>query len=448
VGPGWGRPVRWSVGRSPTAGPVDRRPHDRSSPLSPTADDVAALPGDTALRNAAAERARAAGLPSPDVEEWRYSRIDELDLDRYAPVLAAPDGAASAASAPTAGDPEDEWAAVVTVVDGWVASIDVRDPAVTVTTDGAGAGSVLGDAPDALVDWAIALAPAAVTVSVDRGVTVAAPVLVRTIATVARGLSAPRLAVSVGEDAELTVVEQQSATVDDALVLPVVELDVATRGRLAHTAIQRLPVGMWQIGSVTARVGQESRLVSAHAALGGEYARLRTDCRLEGRGASGDLLAAYFGEGDQTLDFRTFQDHVAPDTHSDLLFKGAVGGRSRSIYTGLITVRPTARGTNAYQTNRNLKLSDEAWAESVPNLEIQNNDVRCSHASTVGPIDVDQRFYLESRGVPPQVAERLVVSGFFAEVLARFPAPAPVLAEVADAIADRLDRQVGAGVAS
>jgi len=84
----------------------------------------------------------------------------------------------------------------------------------------------------------------------------------------------------------------------------------------------------------------------------------------------------------------------------------------------------------------------------VPNLEIQNNDVRCSHASTVGPIDVDQRFYLESRGVPPQVAERLVVSGFFAEVLARFPAPAPVLAEVADAIADRLDRQVGAGVAS
>ena len=121
------------------------------------------------------------------------------------------------------------------------------------------------------------------------------------------------------------------------------------------------------------------------SALGGDYARLRTDCRLVGRGATGNLLAVYFGEGDQTLDFRTFQDHRAPDTTSDLLFKGAVGGRSRSVYTGLIRVEKEARGTNAFQTNRNIKLSDDAWAESVPNLEIENNDVRCSHASTVGP---------------------------------------------------------------
>ena len=120
-----------------------------------------------------------------------------------------------------------------------------------------------------------------------------------------------------------------------------------------------------------------------------------------GRGATGDLLAVYFGEGDQTLDFRTFQDHDAPDTTSNLLFKGAVGGHSRSVYTGLIQVEKEARGTNAFQTNRNLKLSDHAWAESVPNLEIENNDVHCSHASTVGPVDEEQRFYLESRGVPP-----------------------------------------------
>ena len=112
------------------------------------------------------------------------------------------------------------------------------------------------------------------------------------------------------------------------------------------------------------------------------------------------LRAVYFGEGDQTLDFRTFQDHAAPDTTSNLLFKGAVGGHSRSVYTGLIRVRKDARGTNAFQTNRNIKLSDDAWAESVPNLEIENNDVHCSHASTVGPIDEEQRFYLESRGVP------------------------------------------------
>jgi Fe-S cluster assembly protein SufD len=140
-----------------------------------------------------------------------------------------------------------------------------------------------------------------------------------------------------------------------------------------------------------------------------------------GRGASADLLSIYYGDGDQTLDFRTFQDHVAPDCTSDLLFKGVVDDRSRSVYSGLIKVRPTARGTNAFQTNRNVKLSEDAWAESVPNLEIENNDVRCSHASTVGPIDEDQRFYLESRGVPTDVAERLIVSGFLGEVVERLP---------------------------
>ena len=103
-------------------------------------------------------------------------------------------------------------------------------------------------------------------------------------------------------------------------------------------------------------------------------------------------------------DFRTFQDHVAPNTTSDLLFKGAVAGPSRAVYTGLIRVGKEARGTNAFQTNRNLKLSDGAWAESVPNLEIENNDVHCSHASAVGPIDEEQRFYLESRGVPARAS--------------------------------------------
>src|SRR3954462_11282458 len=142
------------------------------------------------------------------------------------------------------------------------------------------------------------------------------------------------------------------------------------------------------------------------------------------------------------LDFRTFQDHRAPDTTSNLLFKGAVGGHSRSVYTGLIRVRKSARGTNAFQTNRNLKLSDHAWAESVPNLEIENNDVRCSHASTVGPVDEDQRFYLESRGVPTAVAERLIVAGFFDEVLERLVLPSGSdLAEVRAELSGKLDRR-------
>ena len=196
---------------------------------------------------------------------------------------------------------------------------------------------------------------------------------------------------------------------------------------------------VWQVASQLSRVDTDATLTSAQAGLGGDYARTRTDCRLVGRGATGNLQALYFGEGSQTLDFRTFQQHAAPDTTSNLLFKGAVGEQSRSVYTGLIKVEKDARGTNAFQTNRNLKLSDDAWAESVPNLEIETNDVHCSHASTVGPIDEDQRFYLESRGVPTEVAERLIVAGFFDEVLEALPAAAVVPPSCAPTI-DRAPR--------
>jgi Fe-S cluster assembly protein SufD len=138
-------------------------------------------------------------------------------------------------------------------------------------------------------------------------------------------------------------------------------------------------------------------------------------------------------------DFRTIQDHAAPNTTSDLLFKGAVSDEARSVYSGLIRVRKEARGTNAFQTNRNLVLTEGAHADSVPNLEIEENDVRCSHASAVGPIDEDQRYYLESRGVPPEVADRLIVLGFFDEIVERSPVPGlrPVVRE---ALAAKLTR--------
>ena len=156
-------------------------------------------------------------------------------------------------------------------------------------------------------------------------------------------------------------------------------------------------------------------------ALGGDYARVRTDSVLQGPGGDSELLAAYFGSGDQMHDLRTVQQHAAPKTRSDLLFKGAVAERARSVYSGLIRVEKGAKGTNAFQTNRNLVLSEGAQAYSVPNLEIEDNDVRCSHASAVGPIDEPELFYLESRGVPPHVAERLIALGFMDDVLGRFP---------------------------
>jgi Fe-S cluster assembly protein SufD len=120
-------------------------------------------------------------------------------------------------------------------------------------------------------------------------------------------------------------------------------------------------------------------------------------------------------------DIRTLQEHAAARTTSELLFKGAVADTAHSVYSGLIRIHHGARGSNAFQTNRNLVLSEGAHADSVPNLDIEENDVRCSHASTVGPIDAEQRYYLESRGVPGEVAERLIVAGFFGDLLARIP---------------------------
>jgi Fe-S cluster assembly protein SufD len=140
-----------------------------------------------------------------------------------------------------------------------------------------------------------------------------------------------------------------------------------------------------------------------------------------GRGGSSTLRNLYLGTGDQVHDVRTLQDHVADHTTSDLLCKGAVADSARSIFTGTIRIRNGAVRSDAAQTNHNLVLGEHAQADSVPNLDILENDVRCAHGSTVGPVDEDQRYYLESRGIEPAVAERLLISGFFADAVEQLP---------------------------
>lgn len=417
-------------------------------PLSAiTPDAAASLAGPDWLRSrrvAAAERAASAELPTTDEEVWRYSRIDDLDLDRFTFGAAAdvPAGMPEPVAAILEGLPD--TAATVVVRDGRIVHthVDERWAAKGVTVgnlaEAEGAedvlGSVAGTDGDVFAELNDAFSAEPVLVRVPAGAALDAPVAV-VHWTATDGIAvAPRLVVQAGPDSEVRVLDVQASPHGvDALVLPLVELDVAQAARVGYVNLQELGDRTWQIGSQVSTVGAQATLRSFTAGFGGDYARLRTDCRLVGPGATGDLLAVYFGSDHQTLDFRTFQDHAAPDTTSNLLFKGAVGDESRSVYTGLIRVRPDARGTNAFQTNRNIKLSPDAWAESVPNLQIENNDVRCSHASTVGPIDEDQAFYLESRGVPPKVAERLVVAGFFDEVIAQVP-----VREVADRLRARI----------
>jgi Fe-S cluster assembly protein SufD len=245
--------------------------------------------------------------------------------------------------------------------------------------------------------------------------------------------------VHAGDNAEVSVLEVFESGDVLSLVAPVTELLASTAARVRYLAVNQLGNRVWQVSSLASVGERDSSTTIGSAMLGGDYARSRIDARLVGVGAHTDQVAVYFADGDQMHDVRTIQDHQAPKTTSNLLFKGAVAGHANSVYTGLIKVRPEAAGTRALQTNRNIKLSDGAWAESVPNLEIENNDVQCSHASSVGPIDADERFYVESRGVPPSIAERLIVLGFFDEVLDRLPVPAvgPMLRQ---AVADKLER--------
>jgi len=407
-----------------------------------SADAARSLPGPPWLaqrRAEAAERFAASQWPSTDEEVWRYSRIAELDLDAFA--LAAPSDVSPPGLKAVLATLPPRSATVVTV-NGHVSSAD--GPYVsTIGENGDGQaslGSVITEPVDLFSVMNDAFAAAPVLVRIPRGAVVDDPIVVVHWIDGDGTAAFPRLVVEAGADSQAAVLEiYASAEGARAVVAPLAEIAVGPSARLGFTSVQEVGLDVWQIASQVSQVDADATFTAATAGLGGDYARHRTDCRLTGRGATGTLLAVYFGEGDQTLDFRTFQEHAAPDTTSNLLFKGAVGGRSRSVYTGLIRVRKNAHGTNALQTNRNIKLSDDAWAESVPNLEIENNDVRCSHASAVGPIDEDQRFYLESRGVPPDVTERLVVTGFFDEVLQQLPVPG-VAPSLRVAIAGKLDR--------
>lgn len=415
-------------------------------------DDAVALGGPDWLlgwREEAADRLAGLERPSTDDEVWRYSRVGELDSDAFE-LPPPPELGQVPAALAELDRAVPERAALVVVVDGHIVHTEVDDRwAAKGLVVGSLAkarqgefllGAVTGREPvDLFAGMNDAYVIDPVLVHVPDGVAVEAPVVVAHWTATEGAASFPRLVVDARPASQAAVLDYQGSADVEAFVGPVVELDVHPTANLGYQAVQDLGGHVRQVGHQAAKIGQEGRLVSSQAALGGAYARARTDCRLEGRGASGDLLAVYFGDGDQMHDFRTFQDHLAPDTTSDLLFKGAVADTSQSVYTGLIHVAKDARGTNAFQTNRNLKLGDGAWAESVPNLEIENNEVHCSHASTVGPVDEEQRFYLESRGVRPAVAERLIVAGFFDEVIERSPVPA-VGTALRARIQDKLDR--------
>jgi Fe-S cluster assembly protein SufD len=300
-----------------------------------------------------------------------------------------------------------------------------------------GAGDVFAAANDAA--WT-----GGAFVHVSRGVTVEAPVLLTAISDAAATSLERRVLVVLEESAEAEVWEQYlSGSPDgDALVNTVVELVVGQNARLRFVTAQDMNEKSWIFGSMRAEVARDGVLDWVVAGFGSARGKVRTETLLAGEGAEGKVTGAYAPHGRQHIDYDTTQEHGAPNTTSDLAFRGILAERSSVVWRGMIKVDPGAQQTDAFQECRNLLLSKRAHADAIPGLEILANDVRCTHAAAIAQIDPEQVFYLRSRGLGEDLAKRLVIEGFMAELVERFE-PGAIRDAMAGALERRLQRVLG-----
>lgn len=228
----------------------------------------------------------------------------------------------------------------------------------------------------------------------------------------------------VEEDASLTYVHEFASPTEaegQTLHAGIVEIHVGPGANLRFVELQSWGGHVWNFTHERARVERDGSLDWIFGALGSRLTKNFSDLDLIGQGATGRMSGFYFTNDMQHLDHDTQQNHLAPHTTSDLLFKGALKDKSRSVWQGMIYVAPGAQKADGYQANRNLILSPQAHADSIPGLEILADDVRCTHGATVGKIDPEQVFYLLSRGIPYAEAEKLIVQGFFDPIMQRIP---------------------------
>jgi Fe-S cluster assembly protein SufD len=273
-------------------------------------------------------------------------------------------------------------------------------------------------------------------VVVPKGVELEKPLYVRVAAT---GQTFWRLLVVAEEGARFTLIEEYASPAPDtpAYSNAVVELFVEQRAKLEYVSLQNLSRETWHFANHHARVERDAELDWVAGGFGTKKGKVRIQNDLTGEGATSRVTGAYFADGQQHLDYDTFQGHVAPSCTSDFAFKGALRENATAVWRGMIRVEPGAQKTNGYQECRNLMLSPTAHAVPIPGLEILANDVRCTHGATVGRVDREQLFYLMARGLSRAEAERLIVRGFFQDVLDRIELE-PVRETVAAALEARI----------
>jgi len=245
----------------------------------------------------------------------------------------------------------------------------------------------------------------------------------------------------VDQGASLTYIHESASPTEisgQSLHAGLVEINVGPSANLRFVELQSWGQHVWNFTHEKVRLERDANLDWIFGSTGSLVSKIFSEIELSGEGAKGTMSGFYFTDGVQHMDHDTQQNHLAPNTTSDLIFKGALRGRSRSVWQGMIYVAPGAQKTDGYQANRNLILSPNARADSIPGLEILADDVRCTHAATVGKIDEDQLFYLRSRGIPPREAARLIVEGFFEPIMQRIPFEG-IRARFREQIAQKMD---------
>jgi Fe-S cluster assembly protein SufD len=358
---------------------------------------------------------------------WEFTDISELDLaayERVAPTVS--EGAFATAGAGL-----------------WDLKPNGRPDGVIVTTIEEASdklGSLLSPADDAFVALNDAGERGGSFVYVPRGVTVTEPIALNVVVPRSGVLANERTLIVIEEGAQAEVWEQfVSADADQDSVLNVAtELIVGQNARLRYVCGQDLSEKSWIFGAQRAEVGRDAALDWVALGFGSKRGRVRMETRLAGEGADARVTGAYATHGRQHIDFDTNQEHAAPNTTSDLAFRGVLQGRSTAVWKGNIIVDPGAQKTDAFQESRNLLISKRAHADAIPGLEIQANDVRCTHAAAIAQVDAEQLFYLRSRGLPEPVAKRLVIEGFLAALVERFEQ-----GPVREVLGETLERRLG-----
>ncbi|OGG05287.1 MAG: Fe-S cluster assembly protein SufD [Candidatus Glassbacteria bacterium RIFCSPLOWO2_12_FULL_58_11] len=390
------------------------------------------------LRRLAWERYQVLDFPQGREEHWRYTDLSLLDLDSYEipsdkdepEIGKLPAKASSALALKGTGST------------GKIVHVDGSRFSSTLSREAESAGVILTDIETAAVEHKDLLRPrlgqligpkdvfSASNLALHRGgtflyvpsgVRLSAPLQALHWLTLEGALVQPRTVVVVEPGAQVIFNDIYSSENlgRPSLVNPVTEVFIGREAEVGWVTWQDWGRGVRQISTVKAHLGANAKLNTLLVTLGGDYSRTWKECVMAGEGAESIMLGLYFSHLDQKFEHWTMQDHAAPHTRSDLLYKGALADRSRTVYYGTIRVRNEARKTDAYQANRNLTLSPQAKADTNPQLEIETNDVRCTHGATVGRVNDEHLFYLMSRGLSRSAAERLLIFGFFNEVLER-----------------------------